>query len=123
MNPGKELDAEVASKVMGWVNETKFVHNWTRPSDIPGPTRNDLSDIPNYSTDLNDAWKVVEKIYTLQRGLTFQIHDRGHGFIVQFHDYTCEEQYWVDNGESIPHKICLAAIRVILKDYEPRTDW
>jgi hypothetical protein len=80
MPAGKEIDALVAEKVMGW--------NWVfRPDNVPEYSNIDGTpngrpkyivppaipaytwntawmaiDLPNYSTNISDAWEVVEKM-------------------------------------------------------------
>jgi hypothetical protein len=68
MEPGRELDALVAEKVMGW---TKVGENaWEAPNIKGYPL------LPRYSTDIATAWEVVEKI--AQKWHDFNI-GRHHG--------------------------------------------
>jgi hypothetical protein len=61
---GREMDALIAEKVMGYSLDYEF-------ADVLGaPTVKELRDkydewglLPNYSTDIADAWQVVDKIY------------------------------------------------------------
>ena len=57
---GRELDALVAEKVMGWTNIT---------DDFWGcPVRNRASMVPihKYSTNITAAWEVVSKLKSLE---------------------------------------------------------
>lgn len=56
MPAGRELDALVAEKVMGW---TKGLKPWLMP---PCFVECDVVPIPNYSTDIAAAFLVAEKI-------------------------------------------------------------
>jgi hypothetical protein len=59
MEPGRELDALVAEKVMGWT--VKFmdgIWGWMyRESE-----RNRWYNVPRFTTDISAAWEVVEKM-------------------------------------------------------------
>lgn len=110
MQPGKELDKLIAEKVMGW-------------SDLYGdgsylvPAQGDkeqymLREGFNPSTNIEDAWKVVEKLDLLggdrrlikRRGV-YEITDisqQGHGY-----------RECIGSGKTAPHAICLAALRAI----------
>ena len=60
MNPGRELDALVAEKVMGWTySQSAMV--WY-PSGLHPMANVFGHTIPNYSTSIEAAWQVVEKI-------------------------------------------------------------
>jgi hypothetical protein len=62
MEPGREMDALVAEKVMGW---TKKWNNFSGANDWMGygtGTRNDRNWKP--SEDISAAWEVVERIKT-----------------------------------------------------------
>lgn len=57
---GRELDALVAEKVMGW-SQSEFGHA-TLYLTPPGQPRDVVRATPHYSTDIADAWMVVEKL-------------------------------------------------------------
>lgn len=81
MEPGRELDALVAEKVMGWkrlfsdesvrkIVETSgpisagginFLMNLQNSWIIPGEPSPEIIEVPQYSTDIAAAWAVVEK--------------------------------------------------------------
>jgi len=60
MEAGREMDALVAEKVMGWELRT-FKSNGVDFWHIPGTVRCEL-DAPKFSTDIGAAWEVVEKM-------------------------------------------------------------
>jgi hypothetical protein len=67
MNPGRELDALIAEKVMGWKPQ-HGIHLFP-PTDEPNRKRYEkwngetmITEIPHYSTNIADTWLVVEKM-------------------------------------------------------------
>lgn len=72
MKFGRELDALIAEKVMGWTNviDNSVTHMTggqllgVSPDERASPFTGYLAKtyVPHYSTDMTDAWKVVEKI-------------------------------------------------------------
>lgn len=127
MNPGRELDALVAEKVMGkfvisdpkqylevmvseggdyfggkWVS-TVLCHNETFDKHLPGHA---VAIVKQYSTNISAAWEVVEKL---------------PGFSLRKLDgaYWCTfANSWDDElidviEKTAPHAICLAALRAI----------
>lgn len=75
MNAGRELDALIATKVMGWTNvgceknaqHEEFVPHGCDPLH-PAAFPFGRSQLPHYSTDMADAWDVVEKLSPRERG-------------------------------------------------------
>ena len=59
MEPGRELDAEVAEKIMGWrrSEDPRLVGDWWT---LDGDQH--FCKLPECSTDISTAWKVVEKL-------------------------------------------------------------
>lgn len=115
MKPGRELDALVAEKVMGW-----RAHSPGYPSlvDINGvPTgwlasgQGSQGDDPDFrpSTDIAAAWEVVERL----GGNMFQLHyDTRYG-----HENKTGWAVILDGvvmcgfADTAPHAICLAALK------------
>jgi hypothetical protein len=110
MNAGRELDALVAEKVMGWkVRPDRY------PVDATGQSQ---FRVPEYSTDIAAAWRVVEQM-------------RQVGWFVQIHDHTTSWEValgrpeWVTSdlyqarvmpsasSVTAPHAICLAALAAL----------
>ena len=116
-NMSRELDAEVAEKVMGHGYRTfpngalPNVKHWFRKGD----DRNyGAFLLPYYSTSIADAWLVVE-----------EMRKRGYGCAIFYHWQLCEtnpscEFDWRDNngnlraieesGGTVPEAICRAAL-------------
>lgn len=119
MKAGRDLDYEVALKVMGYTFE----------GALGGVVRNErgviLPDLPAFSTNIRTAWALVERF-------CFMIHPTGHG------PEGIPAGYWVgyprdgmlglvgdvDNetiafSESAPHAICLAALKAVAAQESP----
>lgn len=128
MNPGRELDALIAEKVMGWewyskekLNELGYNtnKNLLLPSNIGQADGNGWcaieSHISPYSTDISAAWEVVEK-FSRKNGRS------GGGPIINIsHDGNWHCDFGGGDGtlgsgavaqsETAPHAICLAALK------------
>lgn len=119
MEAGRELDALIAEKVMGWTNVAERRNTFTRPGalipsdwrgwsgDTPNGEREQL--IPPYSTDIAAAWQVVERfsakwidiVYRPDAGWWVTIDGRGHGNAGGAIEKT------------LPLAICLAALKAL----------
>lgn len=109
MKPGRELDALVAEKVMGFHRASD---GWFRTETHPGGVITAAVghiDLPHYSINISAAWEVVEKL--LETG-SFSI----------YHYISAPESKWraqflragsahVAQAESAPRAICLAALK------------
>lgn len=68
MKAGRELDAAVAEKVMEWGKRDYYADgerdfDWLVPTNVPFVFRKVYRDsCPHYSTSIEDAWEVVEKL-------------------------------------------------------------
>jgi hypothetical protein len=106
MQPGRELDALVAERVMGW---TDF---WRRGEHIlygyPPVERSmgidaERHPVPHYSTDITAAWELVEKFRLTVTPWSTQ------GWIA-----TVEPgEGWYSPADTAPHAICLAALFIV----------
>lgn len=123
LKPGRELDALVATKVMGWTlrrfwpvsdlrdDRSKPCESWT----APGGTYE--RQLPAYSTDIAAAWEVVEKfeVVELIKGEEFarcRIRvGKGHPAYEKGNDWVTDES----DTSAIPHAICLAALKAVAK--------
>lgn len=101
MNAGRELDALVAEKVMG------FRHHPAMPGydEMWFMSDGGSIDLPNYSTDIAAAWQVVEK-------LRLGIAPMGDGkWGVAMRDQPVNSIKDLTINESAPLAICLAALK------------
>lgn len=92
MKPGKELDLLIAKHVMKFPEYMFF---------------QDMSVIPDFSTDIKTAWEVVDKLISDGRDIEIR------GFMK---NDPSRWQVVVDNamyelGETASHAICLAALK------------
>lgn len=116
---GRELDAAVAERVMGWrwlnlpglrrpcfksPSELaqflpKFVERNTVICDDSPPVR-----LPHYSTDLNAAWQVVEEVTAIAHS--------GDGWGLRFREWWREEDLCFASAQEAAKEICLNALLV-----------
>lgn len=105
MNPGRELDALVAEKVMGWTgieNDNLDGTDWYAGSP---PGSEGHAEVPAFSTDISAAWEVVEEV-NRKNVYGFRLHNPGNGVW---------EASWnvLAEGMSAPLAICLAALKAV----------
>ena len=111
MKAGRELDALIAEKVMGWKVDRIVEHNNTTGDEllhIFGPDK-----FPHYSTQIADAWLVVEKLgkddwtYTIVGNSSYN---------------RCDLRKWLSHNnwahlysdaDTAPLAICLAALKAV----------
>src|SRR3990167_1498198 len=119
MEPGREMDALIAEKVMGWEKAVNSWGNgadigWNLPSLLPhDPERRTWSRDPlPYSTDISAAWQVVEKTRV-------GVRPYGAGWIAESEDagrmYGNSYQAIADTA---PYAICLAALKAVGVDFK-----
>ena len=128
MKPGRELDALVAEKVMGWkpllgpskeMDEGFKERYWEyarnhalrltpESSFLPGLEH----PVPPYSTDIGAVWEVVEKL-----GLAFELgwlpEDKGFNWDASFGEKRGSEAGTTTYASTAPHAICLAALKAV----------
>jgi hypothetical protein len=128
VKPGRQLDALVAEKVMGWKCDN-VAHESTEVRWIGDKTEVQHSGwenkcegfgslcpahLPYYSTDIAAAWDVVEKLSRDVCTVEIKSHRRTMG-------WTCFTRMPSDEGISpiriqattAPHAICLAALAAV----------
>ena len=108
LKPGRELDALVAEKVMGWKREEYWTAigkgETTWHTGLMGPDGlREVNNYPDYSTDIAAAWDIIDKAdwWSIESeyssGVLAVIALNG-GFS------------WAAKGETAQHAICLAAL-------------
>lgn len=112
MKPGRELDALVAEKVMGFRVKREDVaglalYAIVRWPPVPGEWL--ARDLPPYSTDIAAAWEVVEKM-SVKNGVEIWRHQAGCWVMEIEIGYNANDPI-EGHGESAPHAICLAALK------------
>lgn len=121
MNPGRELDALVAEKVMGinavdWVTGKEFPI--TSAIEALALSEAQINQIPRYSTDIAAAWQVVEKLGGVQ--LSSGLQNCIACFLVDGEPdadgnipILRRESYSEIGMHSTAHAICLAALKAV----------
>jgi hypothetical protein len=121
MNAGRELDALVAEKVMGFHKHHAHDYyinvpdeEWDNNNDAPFPYYWPQWGFPPYSTSIADAWLVVEKLRENFDGivLAYRNGDTGKEWRVEFNT---EHGWSAEYAETAPMAICLAALEAIKK--------
>lgn len=97
MNPGRELDALIAEKVMGLASGRHLL----------GPDK-------PYSTSIEAAWEVTEKMLERNTG-TMRVQAVSNSFGVTFEHWGDDENVvkGFHRSSTLPHAICLAAIKAV----------
>jgi hypothetical protein len=111
---GRELDALVAERVMGWTYKTfpdgvlPHVKHWHGP--------NDECLLPCYSISIAAAWQVVERLIedgeAFCCGLNYDTITEQWVFLMRQHGEVLNANYW-PHADTAPLAICLAALRAI----------
>ena len=126
MNAGRELDALVAEKVMGWQEFPYLILSDDRLSYCPpGPVHiSTVREVPPYSTSIAAAWEVVEKLRAMNSTLELYspgalVNDEMGIHAVEWQaTFKSWEEPWGPHGPSVeaqtaPHAICLAALKAV----------
>jgi hypothetical protein len=115
MNPGRELDALIAEKVMGfrYATPVKFVHDGAEQTGV-AMTPSATYILPHYSTDIATAWSVVEKVVGFSRLYDFYLYRYGDGEYTA--TFNTSKIYRGFSMESAAHAICLAALKEVSRE-------
>ena len=122
MQAGIELDSIIAERVFG----DKFEYQ-QRFKGYYRPWKQDpiaFEPCPKYSTDIKEAWKVVEQLLRILPNEDVHMEHWNDGESSGWQVSTCFElgewKGWVE-AETLPHAICLAALKVFkVSDYGKR---
>ena len=127
MKAGRELDALIAEKVMGWAaTHEDELYIWFNDG-VPGPPKRFCSDIDYYrenpffwspSTQIADAWLVVEKLREMGAWISLGAKDGAfnwdfRGIIREEQD---DERRFIAHAATAPLAICLAALKAVEGD-------
>jgi len=110
---GRELDALVAERVMGWHRRKRNgVEVWVVTTDTFDPPVTYPVECWNPSTSIAAAWEVVEKqddcLHLKQHG------EKGMWEAYFCHNY-CEADY-LGEADTAPLAICRAALKAVMND-------
>jgi hypothetical protein len=105
MEAGRELDALVAEKIRGWIVLPDGDGGASPDPAYKGLIESDArKPIPNYSTDRNDSWALVEQFAHHSRSLFFE------EYLKQFDDL---QDLFLASDEEVALAHCHAALKVI----------
>ena len=113
MEPGRELDALVAEKVMAYTRNAdgSFLNAVGYHLSADNVCAEEYNRLPHFSTDIAAAWEVVEK---LRPRFEFNAFVYENGVRVAFwKKRTCGEIAGFCVADEIPHAICLAALKAL----------
>lgn len=115
LKPGRELDAVIAEKVMGWKRIDSI--SWSQPIPSGLAIQRLEFELPNFSTDTEAAWQVVETIdmpFHLVKStdkMPNLVRPRGEKYLCTFTiDYG---NHVAAGSDTAPHAICLAALKAV----------
>lgn len=113
MQAGRDLDALIAEKVMGLRVEP--CRKIGEPRAIANEHGHFERFIPHYSTDIADAWEVVEKLHMQadEEGdviLSINVSKERVGYRCEI---LCFEAAYVHDADTAPLAICLAALAAV----------
>lgn len=114
--PERALDAEVATRVMGW-HDVKFqpianVFGEKVLDDYAGHPPNDLlknAIIPRFSTSIQAAWEVLEKMKSMAL-FAAVISAQGQPWVCKINKGTL---FVEEKADAAPTAICRAALRAL----------
>lgn len=130
MKAGREMDALIAEKAMGWKREEYYLCGVETTGLVgPGGLRY-VDDYPHYSTDIGAAWQVIEKLRV--QGVCLRIDPRGDGYSVRTMNDEEVPLSWTKEGHlnwdvpsvteieaAAPLAICRAALNAITPPTPP----
>lgn len=123
MQPGRELDALVAEKIMGWTDFSPIDPAVDYSIGANGFRRNYATDpnggktwFPLYSTDISAAWEVVEEMRKREDDpFCIDIETCLINYTVKVADSNGYTDIWIIR-ESAPHAVCLAALLALSEE-------
>lgn len=106
LKPGRELDAWIAEHVMGWKLRTPYPDRWLNSEGM-------TQSLPHYSTDIYTAWDLLDKLsesnFLIETRTYMKQPWQSQVLILK----SPESEWIVAVGETMPHAICLAAMKAI----------
>ena len=118
MNAGRELDALVAVKALGW-EWIDAMEMWYDTSDSHTMLTSD--ELPEFSTDIAAAWHVVEHLDRTRNTWIDRLQKEGMegwGLILASGTGYSVTHHQVHLAETVPLAICLAALKAVGIDTE-----
>lgn len=118
MDAGRELDAEVAERVLGYTLDYEFADMYFDGAPCVKELRDQYDEwgvLPKYFTEMGDAWLVVEALRG--RGLHLQMNDTLSGYRARF--FTADDGAQA-TAPTAPEAICRAALAAMEKTHGNR---
>jgi hypothetical protein len=121
MQPGRELDVEIAQKVMGWERIQSGGMTWWELGTYRAHPDSLTNPLPHYSTEIATAWEVVNRVQLL-KGCDFELNRLFWGSLTEWNARFGgistghgEGAYSLGTGmsRSAPHAICVAALKAV----------
>ena len=116
MPPGRELDAELAEKVMGWthVEVLGVVH----PTAIGRTPANFGAPVPHYSTEWDAMRLVVERLVALGCLVAMDVSPKGGAWCAIITNPDTEfdsddRDVFNEKADTLPHAVALAALKAV----------
>jgi hypothetical protein len=113
MKPGRELDALIAEKVMGYSDvKVGFIDGINWDKGFP-PGKKIAHAISHYSTDISAAWEVVDKLLDKWSFDLSSISGKYFRVILTGGGNESHLKRLVVETETATHAICLAALKAM----------
>jgi hypothetical protein len=115
--PGHVLDKLVAEKIFGWTKKERknpeqymegYRHTWVSPD---GTIKTIGLSIPGYSTELEPAFKVVERMAELEFEFTLTYDEGGWSSYFMNAAMGCAGEEETNNGAA--YSICVSALEAL----------
>ena len=120
MEAGRELDALVAGKVMGWLEVRKQSianamgqHVMDDFVGLPAAGAPQPVLVPRYSTMIQEAWKVADRLRGESQFVAVLSGKGPQGVQPWICKVNREGSFLEERAETAPHAICLAALKGI----------
>lgn len=120
MEAGREMDALVAEKVMGWIEKKYPMGRALYWTDSDGHSQRACIEAWNPSTNISAAWEVIEKIEGGQREMLCNLIHKGFGFTsliweAELRECRGNHKYYIADATTAPLAICRAALLAVME--------
>lgn len=115
---GRELDALVAEKVMGWIEVQKqpianALGQHVMDDYVGKPSPGPVVMVPRYSTMISEAWKVADKLRATAQFVAVISGKGPQGVQPWICKVNREGGFLEERADTAPHAICLAALKAV----------
>lgn len=112
LKPGRELDALIAEKIFGLGRHSLNVSNQKQYEEVRQINIDEIRFCPEYSTDIAAAWPIVEMFK--ERGdykIEISAYPKDSCWTIKAYG----KKSCTTSAKTLPHAICLAALKAIEK--------